>query len=106
MAKSLEKPLRTKALSENSRIEVLFTLVDQAVVDFIGHNIRREAGDFFFIRRSDKRLPVGFDGELIKIALVFSVNRSAMAVGRYWKPSSSYTGTKTGSPSTKRIKFG
>ena len=58
------------------------------------------------MRSSESRLPVGLEGELMKIALVRAVIFSRMASGRYWKPSSSKTGTLTGTPCTNLMKLG
>ncbi|OPY46562.1 MAG: hypothetical protein A4E46_00847 [Methanosaeta sp. PtaU1.Bin016] len=55
---------------------------------------------------SERRLPVGLEGELMRIALVLSVIVSAIASGLYWNPSASFTGTCAGTPPRNRMKFG
>jgi len=53
-----------------------------------------------------RRLPVGLEGELMMMARVLALNRFSISRGRYWKPSSSKTGTSTGLPSTNSTMFG
>ena len=58
------------------------------------------------IGASGRRFPVGFEGELMKMARVLSAIFAVMVSGLYWKPSSSLTATVTGTPSRNLIKLG
>ena len=57
-------------------------------------------------RSAARTAPVGLAGEFTTIAFVRGPSRPATASGEYWNPSSSATGTVTGTPSAYRTKFG
>ena len=65
---------------------MLPALVDQAVVDLIGDDVRRDPAMALMVL-SERRFPVGLDGELMRMARVFSLIRSWIASGASSKPS-------------------
>ena len=89
----LGKPVEHEGPVGELEDAVLLALVDQAVVDLVGNDHRgvgpRGHSAISCMRSAESRLPVGLEGELMKIALVRAVIFSRMASGRNWKPSSS-----------------